>query len=203
MTGYWFLDRPQGWQPPAALVDFLQAGPPPVVVGFGSITVRDPEETTVLVLSALRAARQRGLLLTGWGGLSQADLPDDVFKLEAVPHDWLFPRAAAVVHHGGAGTTAAALRAGVPSIVVPNFMDQPFWAQRVVALGAGPRPIPRNRLNAARLSAALRAAVEDESFRARAAAVGRRLRAEDGVGRAVEAFERHPARVLALRARRQ
>jgi sterol 3beta-glucosyltransferase len=191
ITGYWFLDHPPEWRPSAGLVDFLRSGPPPVYVGFGSMNNRNPEEVTGLALKALARARQRGLLLTGWGGLSQSDLPDDVFKIETIPHDWLFPQMAAVVHHGGIGTLAAGLRAGVPSIVVPYFSDQPFWGQRVAALGVGPPPIPRQSLTAGHLAAAIQLAVGDPGIRARAAALGEKIRAENGVARAVEAFHRH------------
>jgi len=188
VTGYWFLPDTE-WAPPPELADFLAAGPPPVYVGFGSMGDRDPERTTAIVLDALRRAGRRGLLLTGWAGLAQGDLPDDVFKIEQAPHGWLFPRMAAVVHHGGAGTTAAGLRAGVPSVVVPFFADQPFWARRVLSLGVSPRPISRWSLAAGRLADAIRAAVIDEGMRRRAAALGARIRAEDGVGGAVALAE--------------
>jgi UDP:flavonoid glycosyltransferase YjiC (YdhE family) len=140
------------------------------------------------VLDALSQSGQRGVIATGLGGLSQSDLPDEVFVTEAVPHDWLFPRMAAVVHHGGAGTTGAGLRAGVPNIVVPVSNDQPFWARRVKALGAGPAPIPRRRLTADRLAHATSVAVTDESIRKRAAKLGETIRTEDGVGNAVRIF---------------
>jgi sterol 3beta-glucosyltransferase len=185
VTGYWFLDHPQEWQPPADLVGFLESGPPPLYVGVGGITSRDPEKASRIVLDALRQSGQRGVIATGWGGLSRSDLPGEVFVTEAVPHDWLFPRMSAVVHHGGAGTTGAGLRAGVPSILVPVANDQPFWGRRVKALGAGPDPIPRKRLTADRLAHAMRVAVMDESIRKGAAELGQRLRAEDGVVNAV------------------
>jgi len=188
VTGYWFLDHPPDWQPPADLVDFLESGPPPIYVGFGSTTSRDPEKISRIVLDALRQSGQRGVIATGWGGLSQSDLPDEVFVTGAVPHDWLFPRMAAVVHHGGAGTAGAGLRAGVPSIIAPVSNDQPFWARRVKALGAGPAPILRKRLTADRLAHAICVAVTDESIRKRAAEVGETIRAEDGVGNAVRIF---------------
>jgi len=191
VTGYWFLDRQPGWQPPADLADFLAAGSPPVYIGFGSMSTRKPQETTELVLRALSRDRQRGLLLTGWGGLSEIDLPDYVFKIESAPHDWLFPQMAAVVHHGGAGTTAAGLRAGIPTIIVPHFIDQPFWGQRVADLGAGPQPIPRKQLTAERLADAINIAVTDEKMRRRAADLGEIIRAEDGVARAVEVINSH------------
>lgn len=150
---------------------------------------RDPEATIAVVIEALARTGQRGILQ---GSLStqRAELPAEVLAIEAVPHDWLFPQMAAAVHHGGAGTTAAALRAGLPSVIVPVFGDQPFWARRVRALGVGPPPIPRNRLTADRLSQAIRVILTDASLRERALALAERIRSEDGVTRAVEAFER-------------
>jgi sterol 3beta-glucosyltransferase len=186
VTGYWFLDPPADWSPPPALEQFLQAGPPPVYVGFGSMSNRKPEETAALVVQALARAGQRAILLSGWGGLSQADLPDTCLMVDAVPHAWLFPRVAAVVHHGGAGTTAAGLRAGVPSIIVPLHGDQPFWGRRVAELGVGPAPIPRRKLTAERLAGAIQEAMADPAMRQRAAHLGRQVRAESGIAGAVE-----------------
>jgi sterol 3beta-glucosyltransferase len=192
-TGYWFLDRPSDFSPPPALVDFLAAGKPPVCIGFGSMTGRNPEQLTEIVLAALKQTRQRGILLTGWGGLSHTDLPDEVFKLESIPHDWLFPQVAAVVHHGGAGTTAAVLRAGVPSIIVPFFGDQPFWGQRVAQLGVGSKPIPKKQLTVERLVATIEMAVSNQEMRDRSAALGQKIRAEDGVKEAVKVFHQYLA----------
>ena len=126
VTGYWFLESPSNFSPPSGLVSFLEAGKPPVYIGFGSMTGRQPELMAEIVLAALAKSGQRGILLTGWGGIGNADLPESVFKLDAIPHDWLFPKMAAIVHHGGAGTTAASLRAGAPTIVVPFTADQSF-----------------------------------------------------------------------------
>ncbi len=189
VTGYWFLDPPADWQPPADLLDFLEAGPPPVYIGFGSMSSRNAERMTGVVVEALKRAGQRGILLPGWGGLSRSDLPGDVLVIEPIPFSWLFPRMAAVVHHGGAGTTAAGLRAGVPSLVVPFIADQYFWGRRVADLGVGPEPIPRRKLSAGRLAEAISAAVTDGAMRRRAAVLGERIRAEDGVARAVEVLE--------------
>jgi UDP:flavonoid glycosyltransferase YjiC (YdhE family) len=194
VTGYWFLDRPAGYTPPADLEAFLAAGPPPVCVGFGSMGNRDPERTTRIILGALARSGQRGVLLTGWGGLRRTDLPESVFMADNIPHDWLFPRMAAVVHHGGAGTTAAGLRAGVPSVLVPHFTDQPFWAHHVHALGVSPPPIPRRHLTEANLANAIAAAVRDRAMRARAAALGEVIGNEDGARRAVAIIERHARR---------
>ncbi|MDQ3707479.1 MAG: glycosyltransferase [Chloroflexota bacterium] len=189
VTGYWFLDREPGWQPPQHLVDFLASGPPPVYVSFGSnLAGRDPDGVTRLIMKALAQAGVRGVLSSGWGDLGNVDLPESVLKIGAVPHDWLFPRMSAVVHHGGAGTTAAALRASVPSVVVPFFGDQRFWARRVHALGAAPAPIPRPGLTADRLAQAIRAAVCNPVIKQRATRLGKHLERENGVQRAIEAL---------------
>jgi UDP:flavonoid glycosyltransferase YjiC (YdhE family) len=152
---------------------------------------RKAEETTGIVLDALRQAGHRGVIATGWGALSRSVVPDDVFMIGAAPHDWLFPKMAAVVHHGGAGTTGTGIRAGVPTVVVSFGGDQPFWGHRVSALGVGPAPIPRTRLTARRLADAMRIAVTDEAMRVRAAELGRRVRAEDGVANAIRIVNQH------------
>jgi len=193
VTGYWFLNRPSDWQPPSDLVDFLESGPPPVYIGFGSMTHRHPEQMTELVLKALKRTKQRGILQIGWGALSSRDLPDDVFKLDFIPFDWLFPKMAAVVHHGGAGTTSAGIRAGIPSIIVPFFADQFFWGQRVFRLGVGPQPIPQKHMSTERLSIAIDTAIKDTGMRARAANLGQRINAEDGVGQAVKILNHYLA----------
>ncbi len=190
VTGYWYLEPSRNWEAPADLVDFLASGPPPVYVGFGSMVNRRPEEVAELVLRAMDEAGQRAILSSGWGGLVGTTMPATVFMAGSIPHTWLFPKMAAVVHHGGVGTTAAGLRAGVPSITVPYFGDQPFWGQRVAALGAGPQPIPRSRLTAERLARAVRTAIGDVPMRERAAHVGAAIRAEDGIGHAVSVLER-------------
>jgi len=189
VTGFWFLDSADDGTPPQDLLTFLEAGSPPVYIGFGSMTTRKPEETTDLVIKALNQTKQRAILASGWGGLQKTELPDSVFMVDSIPHSWLFPRVAAVVHHGGAGTTAAGLRAGVPSIVIPFFADQPYWGQRVADLGVGPAPIPRQKLTAERLAQAIQIAVTDKTMRQRATDLGSKIQAEDGIGRAVEIIQ--------------
>lgn len=191
-TGYWFLPPAAGWIPDPALTEFLAAGPAPVYVGFGSMPAEDAANKTRVVLAALNQAGQRGVLATGYGGLGAADMPATVYALEAAPHDWLFPQMAAVVHHGGAGTTAAGLAAGVPAVICPFFGDQPFWGRRVAALGVGPQPIPQKKLTAEKLAAALRA-TNDAAMRDRAAQLGATIRSEDGVGEAVRLIEAQAA----------
>jgi UDP:flavonoid glycosyltransferase YjiC (YdhE family) len=178
------------WQPPQALIEFLESGPPPVSIGFGSMVAYDKETLANLCVQALNRAQQRGILLTGWGGLQYDALPESVLAVESVPHDWLFPRVSAVVHHGGAGTTAASLRAGVPTIIVPFLIDQPFWGKRVYDLGVGPSPIPRRKLTVEQLSKAITEAITDTNMKQRAAELGRKIRAEDGIGNAVNIIHR-------------
>jgi UDP:flavonoid glycosyltransferase YjiC (YdhE family) len=193
VTGFWFLGSDPGWRPPPGLVDFLEAGPAPVCIGFGSMHHRNAGAVTDLATAALARAGRRGVLLTGWGGLAAPRSTQHVYVTDSAPHDWLFPRAAAVVHHGGAGTTGAALQAGVPSVVVPFMADQPFWGSRVHELGVGPEPIPRRKLTAERLGDALGLVLSDTRMAGRAAALAKRIRDEDGPARAVAVIERHAA----------
>ncbi|RAY11265.1 glycosyltransferase [Actinomadura craniellae] len=180
MHGYWFLDAAPGWTPPAELESFLAAGPPPVYVGFGSMVPKDPAATGEMIVAALRAAGARGVV----HGVDPGLAGDDLMVVDDVPHTWLFPKMAAVVHHGGAGTTAAGLRAGVPSLVCHFFGDQPYWGERVAALDAGPAPLPFKELTAERLAAGIRTATETPGLRAAARSLGKRIRAEDGIAAA-------------------
>jgi sterol 3beta-glucosyltransferase len=199
VTGYWFLDDAPGWLPPGDLVDFLGSGAPPVFVGFGSTPFPQPVAATDLVVEALTRAGRRGVIVAGGSGLRTGRLADGVLSVDAVPHGWLFPQVSAAVHHGGAGVTGAALRADLPSVVVPVFGDQPFWARRVFQLGAGPRPIPVKQLTAEALAGAIRLTA-GQGMRSRAAAIGEKIRRENGVACAVGAIEDYLA--VALEARR-
>ena len=185
LTGYWPLEPQAGFSPPAALQAFLRAGPPPVYAGFGSMMSADPAALADLLADAFRQAGVRGVIGAGWAGLDTA-ASDDVFVTPPVPHGWLFPQTAAIIHHGGAGTTAAAFRAGVPSIICPFIGDQPFWARRAHQLGVAPPPLPRSRLTAERLAASIREAISNTAMRARADELGRKLQTETGVDNAVE-----------------
>jgi UDP:flavonoid glycosyltransferase YjiC (YdhE family) len=191
VTGYWFLDEAVGFTPSRELSDFLAAGPPPLFVGFGSTPFPSPGAATDLVVGALARARQRAVVVSGGSGLETGRLNDQVLSVDSVPHGWLFPQVSAVVHHGGAGVTGAALRAGRPAVVVPVFADQPFWGKRVFDLGVGARPIPAKRLSVEALASAIRCVTGDQEMRRRAAEVGTQIRAEDGVARAVEVFHKY------------
>jgi sterol 3beta-glucosyltransferase len=188
LTGYWFLDEAGGWQPPDDLLAFLATDEPPVYIGFGSMPAEDAEAKTRIVIEAVQKSGQRAVIAAGWGGLKAAS-QGNIFAIDAAPHDWLFPRMSAVVHHGGAGTTAAGLRAGKPTIICPFFGDQPFWGERVRTLGVGPAPLPQKKLNAANLANAITEATTNKVMRDKAEAIGAALRAEDGVRAAVEAVQ--------------
>lgn len=191
MTGYWFLE--DDGKPDVALAAFVDAGPPPVVIGFSSMVGRDAAGRTRIVVDAVQRAGVRAVLVSGWGGVDDRSLggvdPAQIFVTPAAPFAWLFKRAAAVIHHGGAGTTAEGLRAGVPALVCPFFGDQPYWGARVHSLGVGPRPIPQKRLTATRLAAAIAEMVGDEGMRGRARHLGAAIRAERGVETAVAFLE--------------
>jgi sterol 3beta-glucosyltransferase len=180
-TGYWFLADEVDWRPSSNLLDFLQKGKQPVYVGFGSIgdsTIA--AQTTELVIDVLKRSGQRGILATGWNGLSNIDnIPEGIFILESAPHSWLFPRMAAVIHHGGAGTTAAGLRTGVPSIIIPHSNDQFAWGRRVYELGVGSKPIPRKNLTAEKLFNAIKFVLTKE-IKDAAKDLGKKIQSENG-----------------------
>ncbi|MCC6298013.1 MAG: glycosyltransferase family 1 protein [Anaerolineales bacterium] len=186
ITGYWFQDSQTTWKPSARLLNFLEQGEPPVYVGFGSMTGHDPESITKMALAALTESGRRGVIATGWGGIKTTNMPKNILALDAAPHDWLFPRMAAVVHHGGAGTTAEGLRAGVPTVTVPFIVDQLFWGTRVHSMGAGTKPIQAHGLTGRNLAEAIQMAGTDPLIRRRAESIGERIRSEDGIGNAVK-----------------
>lgn len=188
VTGYWFGEPGEAWEPPEALARFLQSGPPPVYVGFGSMTAPDAEDAAALVVEALRMAGRRGIVATGWGALRPENAGEDIHVIDGAPHDWLFRRCAAVVHHGGAGTTHEGLRWGRPSVVCPVFGDQPFWGHRVAASGAGPTSIPASRLSSRGLAAAIEAALSP-TMCARARSIGEAIRSEAGAESAAAVLE--------------
>jgi sterol 3beta-glucosyltransferase len=187
VTGYWFLNQAEHWNPSRSLTEFLSRGEPPVYFGFGSIFGRDPKRVTQIVLEAVRRTGVRAILARGWGGLEPGDSAqsESVMFIEAAPHRWLFPRVNAVAHHGGCGTTAAGLLAGKPSIICPFFGDQPFWGRHVERLGVGPSPIPQSKMTVDRLCRAIDRARNDSTMRENAATLGSRLSIEDGTSHAV------------------
>ncbi len=192
IVGYWWPVSPAAWHPPAALQDFLDAGPPPVFIGIGSM---EPSDASRLSGLAATAGQQTGTRIViqnaAAAGVSEAGpLLGNSMAIGEAPHDWLFPRMAAVIHHAGAGTAAAGLRAGVPAVSLPMLGDQPFWAARLAALGTGPQPLPYKRLSAPALTAAIREITTHPSYRDRAQAMAARLAREDGIASVISALTR-------------
>jgi sterol 3beta-glucosyltransferase len=187
ITGYWFFDDSDDWRPDPALAQFLAAGEPPVYVGFGSMPGLSPRSLTEDVVEALGKAGRRGLIATGSGALENIVAPH-IHCIAGAPHDRLFPLVSACVHHGGAGTTAAAFRAGKPQVICSFFGDQPFWGRVVAELGAGPAPLSLKTLTMDALSEAIVLATRRDMFRQNSEALAQKLRAEDGVQQAMDAL---------------
>lgn len=187
VTGYLFDEHDPTYQPPSELREFLQAGESPICVSFGSMVNRDVIKINHIVREALRETNHRGIILSGWSKVTNEPSKNIVY-LDAVPHSWLLPRCRMIIHHGGAGTTSAGLRAGIPSIVVPHTADQPFWGSRVHMIGAGPEPIHLKKLSVSNLVRTIHEADCNEIYQ-RAYEIGQMLRNEDGVSQAVHWIE--------------
>ncbi|HSL47367.1 MAG TPA: glycosyltransferase [Anaerolineales bacterium] len=189
VTGYYFFPQNSSYRPPAELVSFLQKGELPVTITFGSMVNRDKERIGKIVRESLKQTNHRGIILSGWSGI-KVPSSNDLFYLDVVPHDWLLPRCRMVIHHGGAGTTAAGLRAGIPNIVIPFMGDQPFWGDKVHAIGAGPKPILVKNLSIQKLSQAI-AEADQETIHRRAQGIGQQVRNEDGTSEAARWIEKY------------
>jgi len=190
ITGFWFLDGDEEYTPPEDLVAFINAGEAPVYIGFGSMSSPDAQGTTQLFLNAVEQVGCRAIISKGWAGYNADEVPDNVYMLQtSVSHEWLFPQMAGLVHHGGAGTTANGLRAGVPAAIVPHIVDQGFWGRRLDELGAGTEPIPRHKLTSDQLANAIHKLTTDNSLQVNAAELSERIREENGVRSAVNSFE--------------
>ena len=191
VAGFVFLNLASSFEPPASLSSFLDNGPPPIYIGFGSIVVDDPDRFTAIIFSAVRKAGVRALVSKGWGGLGVGDIPENVYLLDNTPHDWIFPRVSAVIHHGGAGTTAIGLKCGRPTMIVPFFGDQPFWAERIAKANAGYyEPVPYKRLTVDKLVDGIRV-LSSPDIQANAQLLAEDIAKEgDGAHNAVVSFHR-------------
>lgn len=192
VCGFGFLPSETSYTPPKELDAFLKAGPKPIYVGFGSIVVDDPVKLTKIVFEAVQQTGQRALISKGWGnlGANEVDVPDNILIIGNCPHDWLFRQVSCVIHHGGAGTTAAGLALGRPTIIIPFFGDQEFWGNIVARAGAGPTPIPHKHLKLQNLSAAIEKALEPSTL-AKAQTIAKNMQEESGVRHGVYSFYRH------------
>jgi UDP:flavonoid glycosyltransferase YjiC (YdhE family) len=187
LVGYWFAAAPAGWLPPGDLLAFLEGGEPPLLVSLGAMSL-GREESLASATLFVEAIRQVGVraIIQGWEeGLAQLPLPPEIYAAGPLPHSWLLPHCAGLVHHGGFGTTSAGLRAGIPALVIPHLVDQFYWGQRVHELGAGPPPLRRSRLDVQNLAAALEALAGDAALRDAASTLGAQIRAEQGLQNAV------------------
>ena len=189
IVGFYFLRSPPSYVPDPALAEFLASGPTPIYIGFGSIVVDDPEAMTTLILDTVARCGHRALISKGWGGLGSkaATGSSRVHFLGNVPHDWLFKRVSCVVHHGGAGTTAAGIAAGRPTVVVPFFGDQQFWGDRIALAGAGPRPVPKAKLSAEVLANAIQEALKPATLE-RARELSQKIAQESGCNLGAKVF---------------
>lgn len=183
VSGYWFLEGGT-WPLPDSLKAFLDAGDPPIYVGFGSMPGVDADRMTNTIIEALTQCRKRGLLATGGGALRLTNAPSHIHQIDHAPHDVLLPHVAATIHHGGAGTTAASLRAAKPMTICPFFGDQSFWARRMHELGVAPAALDRKKFSVERLVSAIEV-MDTQAMRDRAIALGAAIRKEDGCARAV------------------
>ncbi len=188
ITGYWFPED-EAWQPPDDLRAFIEAGAPPIFIGFGSMPIRDPQRTTQIILNAVQRTGQRAILHAGWGSIGQQGLPQNIFEIDYAPYSWLFPRMSLIIHHGGSGTTSFALRSGVPSMVVPFLFDQFFWGRRSNELGVGPPPIAFRRLSVDRLAQAIAMSIDNQSMQQRAKEIGSKIQQEAGIKAAIRIIE--------------
>lgn len=189
LTGLWNLRSPS-YIPPPELVNFLAKGPPPVIISFGSMGGSNGQETTEILIDAVRKTNQRAIIQAGWGKLGTEDTPRDIFCTEYVPHQWLFPKGCCVVHHGGAGTTASVCRAKVPSVVVAHFIDQPYWGKRLSDLGVAPKHLHRRSLTAERLAKRIQQVLATPAMHAQAKVLGEQIEKEDdGLATAVALIE--------------
>ncbi len=188
MTGAWRLDEKPRWQIPDDLKAFLDAGEPPIYIGFGSMAFGSARNEAI-IREALEIWGGRAVLAKGWGGLTDAKAPPNAFLLDKAPHDRLFPLMRAVVHHGGAGTTLAGLTAGKPGLVVPQFFDQPYWGARVQALGCGPAPIRLKHLTGRLLAEGLDDLARNTDYARNAQEIGQQLAVENGAENAVKRIE--------------
>ena len=194
MSGFWFDEHPKDYTPSPDLAEFLENGSRPIYIGFGSMNTGDMNRLLSICLRSVHAAGLRAVFSTGWGDRTQLKSTNTVFFLGNVPHDWLFPRVSAVVHHGGAGTTAAGLRYSRPTLVIPFAGDQSFWANQVYRSGSGPKPIPRDSLTVRKMTAALQDLAENTAYRESASRVSKEMSGEHGVQTAADWIEKEVTR---------
>lgn len=190
LTGFWIKELEENYVPEKSLQEFLERGEKPIYIGVGSMVGKEFQNLFDIVMESLRITGKRAILSSGWGNLEGVDVPDTVYQIKSVPHEWLFTKVAAVIHHGGAGTTAAGIRAGVPTVIVPFGGDQPYWGRQVHRMNIGTKPILRKSLTVRNLSAAIMEVTTNQEMIAQAKIIGQKLREENGAENAVAVIEK-------------
>lgn len=191
LVGYWFAQKPDNWRPNADLLSFLENGEPPVLISLGAMSLgkEDALASAKLFVDAIQQAGIRAII-QGWEtGIKQLTLPATIYAVGSLPHSWLLPRCTGIVHHGGYGTTSAGLQAGIPALLIPHVSDQFYWGQQINKLGTGPKPIPRKKIDKDGLAASLNELIRDKNLHARAAALGKQISTENGIGNAIRLIE--------------
>ncbi len=181
MSGFWFLEEEEGWKPSADLLQFLEEGPPPLAISFSSMPLKDPNRVQEMLVEALEKTNQRGILITGWSGMRSSPLSSHILTVDALPHTWLFPKTCGVIHHGGAGTTAAVLKAGKPMIICPFSADQPFWAKRMKELGVATSPLREKKMSVETFVIRIQELTSSPVLRTNAARLAHDLNRESGL----------------------
>ena len=187
-TGAWFLEE-SGYEMPPALQEFLDQGSPPIIISFGSMGGSKTVETTRILVEAVQQVGQRAIIQAGWGNLGMESPPENICFVGYIPHNFLFRRGCCVIHHGGAGTTAAACRAGVPSITVPHLADQPYWGCTLRKIGVAPKPLHRQDMTPKRLAKRINQVISSQSMSEKAKALMEKVKTEDGLTTAVRLIE--------------
>jgi UDP:flavonoid glycosyltransferase YjiC (YdhE family) len=191
VTGYWFSCHDENWKASQELLAFLKNGPPPICIGFGSMVPERSDNLTSLMIEALEKTGQRGIFLSGWRDMSRRKMPGHFLTIPFAPHEWLFSKVAGIIHHGGAGTTAAALRSGTPSGVVYFWKEQLYWGQKLFHMGVGAVPISYKKLTVGRIADMINELIRNPDIRKKAGLLGQQIRKEDGIAEAVRIINHH------------
>ncbi|MBD8498304.1 glycosyltransferase [Paenibacillus arenosi] len=193
MEGYWLLQGEDDWKPSRALVSFLENGSAPIVISFSSMPLKQPDNVLSMLKQALKQTGQRAIILTGSSGMQNHanDMDENILYVQEAPHSWLFPLSAGVIHHGGAGTTAAAVKAGKPMTICPFSGDQPFWARRMHELGVSTPTLLEKQMTAERFAEAIYSLVNSLELNNKAASLSEKVNQERGVERTIDFVDRH------------
>lgn len=180
ISGYWFLNQQHYWKPSEELTQFINSGPPPIYIGFGSMPGTNTDKLTEIIIDTINLSKQRAIVATGWGGLNKIENTKNILCIESAPHDWLFPRVSLIIHHGGSGTTAATLKFAKPSIICPFMLDQFFWSKLLYKKGLSLKPLPQITLNSGQLVSFINETLKDNKIKENISNLSSTINNEDG-----------------------